>query len=121
MACGDRVRQVSNLSSIQACLFKLNADDSFLGQEQDQLVQQVMRLMLFKQQKAPDVPVRQSELAAVVNAAYKEQRKHKLSSLIILQAQLKFMQLLGIEMPSFKLKTGRSAASQSGGKAVHAA
>ena len=86
--------------------------DLVVTQEQDQLVQQVMRLMLFRQQKQPDVPIRQSELASVINAAYKDQRKSKLSSVIIAQAQLKFIQMLGLEMKKFTLKTARAGAAK---------
>lgn len=81
-------------------------------QEQDQLVQQLMRMMLFQQQKRPGVPVRQSELASLVNSAYQGQRKKGLSSLIIAQAQHKFVELLGMEMAMFKLRTGKAATSQ---------
>lgn len=79
----------------------------------ERLVQQVMRLMLFRQHKFPDVPVKQTELASLINAEYKGPRKPKLSSVIIAHAQSKFMQLLGIEMEKLNLKTARAAASSS--------
>lgn len=78
-----------------------------------------MRMMLFQQQKRPGVPVRQSELASLVNSAYQGQRKKGLSSLIIAQAQHKFVELLGMEMAMFKLRTGKAATSQEAPSGTH--
>ncbi|KAK9804573.1 hypothetical protein WJX73_001097 [Symbiochloris irregularis] len=74
-------------------------------QEKDALVAQVMRLMLFKQQKTPDLPVKRSELTGLINAGYKDARKRAhLATAVIPEAQHRFMLSLGLEMKEIKLK-----------------
>ncbi len=57
-------------------------------QESEQLTTSVMRLMLFRQGKQPDVPVRRDDIASVVKSRYAQQGLRNLTGDIIVLAQV---------------------------------
>uniref|UniRef100_A0A0D6R228 MAGE domain-containing protein n=1 Tax=Araucaria cunninghamii TaxID=56994 RepID=A0A0D6R228_ARACU len=64
-------------------------------EEQDKLVAEMMRYMLFKNHQHPGVPVKREELTQLVTKNY---RQRNLPNLVITQAQKKFASIFGYEM-----------------------
>ena len=63
-------------------------------QELDKLTAEVMRYMLFKAYKAPNVPVKREELTHLISENYKQQRA--LPATVISNAQVGEVTLLGL-------------------------
>lgn len=81
--------------------------------ELDKLTAEVVRFMLFKSYKQPNVPVKREELVALVSENYKQRN---LPGAVIVNAQAKLKAIFGLEMVELHLarqtKGNRNSASQ---------
>lgn len=73
-------------------------------QEQEKLLREVMRLMLFRQKSQPDVPVPRNDLTKLILASYHSSKKTNVSNAIIALAQESFAKTMGLEMRELKVK-----------------
>ena len=72
-------------------------------QEQEKLLRDVMRLMLFRQKSQPDVPVQRNDLTKLILASYTNVKKGNVSNAIIALAQEKFAKAMGLDMRELKV------------------
>ncbi|KAL3159225.1 hypothetical protein ABBQ32_011201 [Trebouxia sp. C0010 RCD-2024] len=73
-------------------------------QEQEKLMRDVMRHMLFRQKALPNVPVPRNDLTKVILASYKDTKKDpKLGNAIIALAQEYFPKTIGMEMKELRV------------------
>jgi len=72
-------------------------------QEQEKLLREVMRLMLFRQKAQPDVPVPRNDLTKVILASYKDGKKSNIGNAIIALAQESFAKVMGMDMRELRI------------------
>ncbi len=72
-------------------------------QEQEKLLREVMRLMLFRQKAQPDVPVPRNDLTKVILASYNDGKKSNIGNAIIALAQESFAQVMGMDMRELRI------------------
>eukprot|EP00191_Tetraselmis_sp_GSL018_P004835 CAMPEP_0177606308 /NCGR_PEP_ID=MMETSP0419_2-20121207/17228_1 /TAXON_ID=582737 /ORGANISM="Tetraselmis sp., Strain GSL018" /LENGTH=240 /DNA_ID=CAMNT_0019100641 /DNA_START=639 /DNA_END=1361 /DNA_ORIENTATION=- len=82
-------------------------------EEKDALVSELMRYLLFKNHSKNGRPVSHKELCEVVTKRY-DNSKPGLPSLIIKFAQLKFVELFGMELCAFRRPTAKEASRARG-------
>ena len=74
-----------------------------LLQEQEKLVREVMRHVLFRQKAQPDVPVPRNDLTKLILASYKDVKKSNVSNAIIALAQASFAKVMGMELRELRV------------------
>lgn len=83
--------------------------ESITKDELDALVRSVMRHMLFKSYKQQCAPIAKADLTGVVSQKYKDLSRRGLQTYVIACAQVKFVEIFGLEMKELvktqKLKT----------------
>lgn len=72
-------------------------------EEQEKLLREVMRVMLFRQKAQPDVPVPRNDLTKVILASYKDGKKSNISNAIIALAQESFAKVMGMDMRELRI------------------
>ncbi|KAA6415251.1 MAG: hypothetical protein FRX49_13668 [Trebouxia sp. A1-2] len=72
-------------------------------QEQEKLLREVMRLMLFRQKAQPDVPVPRNDLTKVILASYKDGKKSNMGNAIVALAQESFAKVMGMDMRELRI------------------
>ena len=72
-------------------------------QEQEKLMREVMRLMLFRQKAQPDVPVPRDVVTKLILASYKDVRKGNVSNAVVALAQASFAKVMGMDMRELRV------------------
>ena len=79
------------------------ADSTVCVQEQENLMREVMRHMLFRQKAQPDVPVPRNDLTKVILASYKDTKKGNVANAIIALAQESFAKVMGMDLRELRV------------------
>lgn len=72
-------------------------------QEEQKLLRDVMRHMLFRQRAMPDVPVPRNDLTKLILASYKDTKKANMGNAVIALAQESFAKTMGMEMKELRV------------------
>ena len=72
-------------------------------QEEQKLMRDVMRHMLFRQKAMPDVPVPRNDLTKLILASYKDTKKANMGNAVIALAQESFPKTMGMEMKELRV------------------
>ena len=72
-------------------------------QEEQKLMRDVMRHMLFRQKAMPDVPVPRNDLTKIILASYKDTKKANMGNAVIALAQESFPKTMGLEMKELRV------------------
>ena len=88
----------------------------FTIQEQEKMMREVMRHMLFRQKALPDVPVPRNDLTKLVLANSKDTKKGSVGNAIIALAQESFCKVMGIEMRELRIAPVTKGKSKLAGK-----
>lgn len=86
-------------------------------QEEEKLMRDVMRHMLFRQKAMPDVPVPRNDLTKLILASYKDTKKANMGNTIIALAQESFPKTMGMEMKELRVAPISKGKSKLAGKA----
>ena len=72
-------------------------------QEEQKLMRDVMRHMLFRQKAMPNVPVPRNDLTKLILASYKDTKKANMGNAVITLAQESFPKTIGMEMKELRV------------------